>query len=170
MFSDYAIVPTGEEHVEGFHRCLDVVARERKYLAMIEAPPLESVRAFVRSVIQNNHVQVVALHKGEVVGWCDIIPRSTPGFQHCGELGMGVLPEHRGRGLGKRLAAEAILRAWDQGLEKIELQVYASNQAARALYERLGFVVEGVRRKGRKFDGRYDDLIQMALFREEAAI
>lgn len=82
---------------------------------------------------------------------------------------MGVHPEHRGRGLGKRLASEAIRRAWEKGLEKVELDVYASNAKARALYERLGFVIEGVRRRSRKLDGRYDDLVQMALFRKEEA-
>lgn len=166
MPSGYAIVPIAEEHIDGFRRCLDVVARERKYLGMVEAPPAERVREFVRSVLQNGDVQLVALHGGEVVGWCDIVARRAPGFEHCGELGMGVHPEHRGRGLGKRLAAEAIRRTWERGLEKVELQVYASNEAARALYERLGFVVEGIRRKSRKIDGRYDDLVQMALFRE----
>lgn len=165
----YRIVPIAEKHVEGFHRCLGVVARERRYLAMVEAPPLARTREFVLSTIANGFVQLVALDGEEVVGWCDIIPRRFVGFGHCGELGMGVHPEHRGRGLGRRLAGKAIERAWEQGLEKIELEVYASNRAARALYERLGFTVEGVKRRSRKLDGEYDDLVQMALFREGLA-
>lgn len=166
MPPNYSVVPIAEEHIEGFHRCLDVVARERYYLAMTEAPPLSSTREFVRSNIANGYVQLVALDGEDVVGWCDIIPRRLPGFDHCGELGMGVHPDHRRRGLGRRLASAAVERAWEQGLEKIELEVYASNRSALVLYEKLGFVVEGVRRRSRKIDGRYDNLVQMALFRE----
>jgi hypothetical protein len=35
------------QHIEGFHRALDCVARERKHLAFLEAPPLDSTRKFV---------------------------------------------------------------------------------------------------------------------------
>ena len=41
------IVPIAESHIEGFHRDLDIVALERRYLAFLEAPPIESTRAFV---------------------------------------------------------------------------------------------------------------------------
>ena len=50
------------------------------------------------------------------------------------------------------------------GFEKIELSVYATNAPARALYERVGFVLEGTRVRGRKVDGRYDDVHMMAWF------
>ena len=36
--------------------------------------------------------------------------------------------------------------------------------AARKLYEKLGFKVEGTKKKAVKFNGRYDDVIEMALF------
>jgi RimJ/RimL family protein N-acetyltransferase len=49
-------------------------------------------------------------------------------------------------------------------LERIELGVFASNIPAIKLYEKAGFVVEGVKKKARKLDGVYDDMIQMALF------
>ncbi len=42
--------------------------------------------------------------------------------------------------------------------------MYASNGPAVALYEKIGFKREGVKRKARFLDGRYDDVIQMALF------
>lgn len=47
--------------------------------------------------------------------------------------------------------------------ERVELDVYASNGPALGLYEKLGFVVEGVHRRARKLDGQVDDLISMAL-------
>jgi hypothetical protein len=34
---------------------------------------------------------------GEVVGWCDILPKSRPVHAHVGVLGVALLPEFRGR-------------------------------------------------------------------------
>lgn len=160
------IIPTDERHVESFHRCVDQVARERRYLALVEAFPLEGTRGFVQALIAGAGIQVLAVDDAdEVVGWCDIVRNPREGFRHNGQLGMGLLPPFRGAGLGKRLAVAAIERAWQAGLERVELEVFASNQRAIDLYRGLGFVEEGVKRRARKLDGVYDDNVFMALAR-----
>ena len=163
------IVPTQDEHVLGFQRCVDLVARERRYLTFIEGPPLEMAREFVRHVVATGGVHLVALTPvatavpgGDVVGWCDIIRDARAGFTHGGRLGMGLLPPYRGRGIGAQLMLAALERAAEQGLDRIELEVYASNTRAIALYERLGFVREGVKRAARRLDGRVEDNVLMA--------
>jgi ribosomal protein S18 acetylase RimI-like enzyme len=161
---DIKIVPIAEEYIEGFHRCLDSVARERRHLAFVQAPPFESARKFVLSNIAKNVPQLVALSGDDVVGWCDISPMKLEGFTHCGTLGMGVRKDFRRLGIGTRLLEHTIGEAREMGLERIELEVLASNTAAIRLYEKAGFVVEGVKKKGRKLDGEYDDLVEMALF------
>jgi hypothetical protein len=55
------IIPITEEHIEGFYQCLDAVARERKYLARVHAPPLEAVRQFVQRSIESAAIRLVAL-------------------------------------------------------------------------------------------------------------
>jgi ribosomal protein S18 acetylase RimI-like enzyme len=158
------IVPIAEKHIEGFHACLDSVARERRYLGFIEAPPLESVHGFVLSNLERDIPQFVALHEETVIGWCDISPRWLEGFTHCGRLGMGVHKDFRGMGIGTKLIERTISKAKEKALERIELEVFASNIPAIKLYEKIGFVVEGVKKKARKLDGVYDDLVEMALF------
>jgi ribosomal protein S18 acetylase RimI-like enzyme len=158
------IMPIAEEHIEGFYQCLDSVARERRHLAFVQAPPLESVRKFVLSNMANNVPQLVALSRNILVGWCDISPMKYEGFTHCGTLGMGVHKDFRRLGIGTKLLEHTIGAAKEIGLERIELEVFASNTAAIRLYEKAGFVVEGVKKKGRKLAGEYDDLVQMALF------
>ncbi|MHB1318116.1 MAG: GNAT family N-acetyltransferase [Anaerolineae bacterium] len=158
------ILPIAEEHIPGFRRCLDVVARERRYLALVQAPPPDAVAAFVRCNIAGGLPQCVALAGGEVVGWCDIIPLDTEGFTHCGRLGMGVLPACREQGIGRRLLERTVAWAHEIGLERIELEVYASNTAALRLYESAGFLTEGVKQGARKIDGTVDDVIEMVLF------
>jgi RimJ/RimL family protein N-acetyltransferase len=157
------IAPIAEEHIAGYRCCLDSVARERLYLGFVQAPPLDSVREFVLWNIANDVPQFVALRDNVVVGWCDISPREHEGFTHCGRLGMGVRRGLRRRGIGRRLIERTIICARERGLERIELEVLASNTPAIRLYERVGFVQEGVKRRARKIDGAYDDLIVMAL-------
>ena len=66
---------------------------------------------------------------------------------------MGVHPDFRRRGIGARLLRAALTHAHQIGLERVELEVFASNRVARQLYERQGFTVEGTLRRARKLDG-----------------
>ena len=158
------LIPTAEQYADGFNAAVDVVARERKYIGFVEGPSVESTRKFVQDIINGAGVQMLALTPMDhVVGWCDIIRNPHEGFRHVGTLGMGVLPNYRGQGLGKELAVQTIRAARQVGMERIELEVFASNGLAIALYRALGFVTEGTKRRARKLDGQYDDNVLMAL-------
>jgi RimJ/RimL family protein N-acetyltransferase len=157
-----AIARMAIEHVEGFHRALDFVARERKYLAFLEAPPLDATRDFVTNNLAKGYAQFVAIAGGNVVGWCDVIPKSRPVHAHCGVLGMGLLPAFRGCGHGAALIGATLDEARRLGLVRIELTVHADNARAIALYERFGFVNEGAMRDAVLIDGQYKDMILMA--------
>lgn len=157
------ILPIAIEHIKGFHQCLGSVAREGRYLAFLEAPDLDSTADFIKSNIKDDVPQFVAASEGKIIGWCDISPLKLEGFRHCGRLGMGVLKEYRGLGIGKKLIESTIQKAREKGLERIELEVFASNIPAIKLYEQIGFTVEGVKKKARKIDNHYEDIIEMAL-------
>jgi RimJ/RimL family protein N-acetyltransferase len=106
---------------------------------------------------------MVALFDQQVVGWCDIVRVPSEGLRHVGRLGMGLLLAHRGQGYGGQLAVATIDAARKAGIERVELEVFATNAAAIRLYERLGFQREGLKRRCRKLAGVYDDSIIMAL-------
>ena len=149
--------------IEGARHCVDVVARERAYIGFLEAPPLEDSRNFWGGLIEKRYPFVLALDGERVVGWCDIAPVPRPIFSHVGTLGMGLLPDYRGAGLGTRLMAAALQAGRERGFERIELAVFGDNARARRLYEKAGFVVEGLRPGRAKIDGRYRDEVDMAL-------
>jgi ribosomal protein S18 acetylase RimI-like enzyme len=158
------IVPTGERYAESFNAVVDAVARERRYIGFVEGRSLESTREFVRRILGGAGVQLLAVTPNDVVvGWCDIVRNPHEGFHHVGRLGMGLLPDYRGRGLGKQLVAQAVRAARQAGIERVELEVFASNERAIALYRALGFVTEGIKRRARKLDGKYEDNVFMAL-------
>ena len=155
-----------EADIDGFRNVLDLVARERRYLSFLEAPPPEAVAAFVRGNIAKGHVQLVAASAGEVIGWCDVLPRERPIHAHCGVLGMGLLPAFRDKGHGRALIRAAVDASWQRGMQRIELTVHASNARAIALYQREGFAREGLFRNAIRIDGRFGDVVAMALLRE----
>ena len=53
------------------------------------------------------------------------------------------------------------------GLECIELDVFSTNTRAIALYEKSGFLHEGIKRKARFIDNEWSDRVMMGLLREE---
>ncbi len=157
------VAPIALEHIEGYRRAVDIVARERKYLTLLEAFPLAQTREFVLGLIERCDPIFVALANGEVVGWCDIQRHPFPAHSHRGTLGMGVVPEYRRRGIGARLMDQTLNRAFAVGFIRIELSVRADNLRSIRLYEKLGFVREGVLRDAVFVDGEFYDTIAMAL-------
>lgn len=159
----YRITPIGDEDIPGFRAVLDSVARERRFLAFLEAPPLAQTRAFVRDMRAARFPQFVARVGDQVVGWCDIAPIDRPVYRHCGILGIGVIAGYRNQGIGAALLRAALKQAKEIGLKRIELTVRAPNRVAIALYQKLGFEKEGVKRNAIYVDGVYEDLWIMAL-------
>jgi len=160
------IIPIEEGHIEGFHRALDFVARERRYLSFLEAPPLESMRTFVLDNIKRGRPEFVAVSAGEVVGWCDVLPKDRPTYATTGVLGMGLLPPFRGHGIGAGLIRRALDAARAFGLHRVELTVRENNTSAVALYKKVGFEVEGLQRDAVQVDGVYENILFMAVLFE----
>lgn len=159
------IVYANEKYFKSFHKALTEVAHERIYVEMIEPPPLDNVAAYQQGLIQAGGASYYAINENdEVVGWADIFPDDNPRLKHRGSLGMGVIKKYRGQKVGERLLKACLLKAKEAGLEKVELNVYASNTIAHKLYKKLGFQEEGYIKHYRKLDGKYFDCILMGLF------
>ena len=157
------IVPIERRHIAGFREVLDGVARERRWLAFLEAPPLPRIRSFVLNGLRTGMTQFVAVDDGRVVGWCDVNPKTHETLRHSGVLGMGVAASHRGQGLGSALLRATLEAASARGITRVELVVRADNVAAIALYERQGFELEGRLRDYMIVDGVAHDALAMAL-------
>jgi RimJ/RimL family protein N-acetyltransferase len=160
----WQVVPIERRHIPGFREVLDGVARERRWLALLEAPPPSSVRRFVLGNLRTGSPQFVALDGERVVGWCDVTRKSHSTLAHSGTLGMGIAPSHRGKGIGRALLVTTVEAALDRGFSRIELTVRADNEAAIRLYYRHGFELEGRLRDYLVIDDRAYDVLQMARF------
>ena len=103
--------------------------------------------------IKCRYPQYVAVTAGEVVGWCDMTPKERPIYAHGGVLGMGLLPQFRGQGIGTKLIWSVLAAARRSGMHRVELTVREMNTGAIALYRKAGFAVEVLQRDAVRIDG-----------------
>ena len=149
------------EDAPSLQAAIDRVAGEERWLGRARAPALDAVQTALASADEPYYV---AVHGARVVGWCNNLRRPAASRCHCAALSMGLLPDHRGTGLGRRMLEMALEQADRVGIERVELDVLDDNRAAIRLYQRAGFVQEGHRRGGWRLAGRTRDMILMARF------
>lgn len=61
-------------------------------------------------------------------------------------LTIGVMPDYRRKGIGRRLIEQMISFAADNQIKKIFLEVRIDNESAKNLYTRFGFSQTGIRK------------------------
>jgi [ribosomal protein S5]-alanine N-acetyltransferase len=75
---------------------------------------------------------------------------------------------YRGKGYGTLCTEFMIKYGFEQlNLNRIELSLFTDNLSALAVYKKTGFIQEGIQRQAQFKNGRYHDLILMAIFRDE---
>jgi RimJ/RimL family protein N-acetyltransferase len=157
---------TTAEDAEALQALVGAVALERRYLGATQPFTLEQTHGYLAHVQASGGVALVADVDARLVGWVDVLSGPFEGLTHYGRLGMGVAADARGQGIGRALLLEALRQGFER-FTRIELEVFASNTRAHALYRRAGFVEEGRRRAARILDGVTDDILKLGLLREE---
>ena len=79
---------------------------------------------------------------------------------------IAVSPDHRRRGIGRALLTALIAGMKQRGEERLLLEVRASNLPARTLYESIGFVCDGIRK--RYYRDPAEDAVLMSLTLNES--
>jgi len=107
---------------------------------------------------------------GRLVGSCGLVRGRKVKMDHRAMIwGMYVEPVLRGQGVGERLLREAIgvARGWN-GVTVVTISVSARSEAARRLYERVGFIAWGLEPNVLRWHGvMYDEVhLQLDLARE----
>ncbi|MFF7245389.1 GNAT family N-acetyltransferase [Embleya sp. NPDC008237] len=108
---------------------------------------------------------VLVAHEGpEVRGFVKIRPSRMAAGGHVQYInGFAVDPAHQGRGIGTLLLSAARAEAARRNARRITLHVLGTNSHAWRLYEKSGYIVEGIARGEFLLDGRYVDSVSMAL-------
>ena len=111
---------------------------------------------------QNNALYIVAEIGGEIVGTLSFSAGRRPRIVHTGELGVSVLKECWGNGIGTQLIRYLIEWCKQSGLiRKINLIVRDDNLSAIHVYRNLGFTQEGLITRDLQINGRFYDALFM---------
>jgi RimJ/RimL family protein N-acetyltransferase len=123
----------------------------------------EVQRIIARHTHHPGKLMLVAGRAADIVGMLEFSVDSRRAMSHTGSLSMMIAKSWRRRGIGTALLERALRWAErEPRVEKVCLSVLSGNRGAEALYDKMGFVIEGRRIKARKReDGGYDDEVLM---------
>ena len=116
---------------------LEVAELERRYFSV----PW-SLNSLKQSLDRPEYLFFVAEKEGKAVGYGGLLRVMDEG-----DITNIVVDEpYRGQGLGKRLIEALLIEGRKLGLREFTLEARVSNEAAIRVYERAGFVCEGIRK------------------------
>ena len=144
----YRLVRKPSPDVEDFRRLHDGVGADFAWMDMHEAPPRE-VEAFVRSPLVEFFV--LSDPAGREAGFYQLDFRQLDSEGVAEIAYFGLLPAHRGRGIGKWLLDEAIRGAWREGVCRLDVNTCTlDHPAALRNYLRAGFRIARVEQHVRR--------------------
>jgi len=159
-------------HIRRLGRADAAAVRAMRLTALEESPtafgstvmeeaqrPLEKLAELMAPEVDDGSCFFGVFADGAMAGIIGFVRRPGVRRQHVAELrSVYVLPEFRGRGLGRMLLETVLSHARGlDGMRQVILCVNAANQPARRLYQSLGFVRFGLEPSALRIDGTGHD-------------
>jgi len=93
-----------------------------------------------------NEAMIMCIVDGRVVGNCEIKFATNMKTKHRANVAIALISEFWNQGIGTRMFQELIRLAKERGdILQMELEFVEGNSRARALYEKMGFRITGVK-------------------------
>jgi RimJ/RimL family protein N-acetyltransferase len=151
----------------GMMNLINSLVREKTDIAKISLVTLQQEKTWlddaIKSIKAKNKIMLVAEMDGKIVGSCEITRDPYDVSRHVGTLGIGLVKNARGMGIGAKLIKETIDEAKKKlQLKVVKLYVFDSNNVAKNLYEEMGFSEIGRIPNGVYHNKKYKDDIIMA--------
>ena len=104
---------------------------------------------------------------GELIGSCQLHNINTIHRSAELQIRIGKSSEH-GKGYGSEAVRLLLHFAFDDlNLHRVYLHVFSTNAAAIRVYQKVGFMQEGILRQAAHINGQYIDVMVMGLLRED---
>lgn len=104
-----------------------------------------------------NSMMFVAETDGQIVGFLAAHGGWAIRNKHRAHLVIGILQQFTGQGIGTKLFTAMEQWARENGITRLELTVVTENAAAIALYQKMGFAIEGTKPHTMIVDGAYQN-------------
>jgi len=156
----FAIRPLRRDEIDTLLDQLEEIAEERRWIG--SEPPIPRDRwqeEFERRWDDDYYALLASVDEEDrLIGHLTANGRRGA----AAEIGMAIIKEWRGRGVGSALMQACVDWAHERGIHKLALHVWPHNDAAIRLYEKFGFEREGVLRSHyRRRNGELWDVIVM---------
>jgi len=117
----------------------------------------KAYKRFFRDLPKNNRAELlIAKHNGCVVGFLGLW-RLGRYMEHVAGIGISVHPDYWGNGIATQLIESAVDIAKNKGLRRLEIETLSENTAMRHVAEKLGFILESIRKDRIQKDVSYHD-------------
>ena len=132
---------------------LDQIGQESNFTSLDEngiSMAESEMQIFIDKQAQSeNQITLLAFLNDELAGIINITADQRPRVRHIGDIFLGIKKTFWGSGLGSILMEEAIEWAKTSGvIRRLQLTVQKRNLAAIHLYEKMGFITEGLQERG----------------------
>jgi RimJ/RimL family protein N-acetyltransferase len=122
---------------------------------------VEQETAYLHNFLQNTDAAMILCEvDGKVVGNCNLTRHNKLKTRHRASIGIALLHEVWGLGIGTAMFEEIhrLAKAWN--VEQLELEVFADNHRAMALYKKMGFRIaaehpNAIKRKNSTYVNEY---------------
>jgi RimJ/RimL family protein N-acetyltransferase len=167
------IRPITADDAEAFWQMQNELDKETKFM-MYEpgerSKNIDLINSIIRQATEGDDLLLVAeniyenenSNTKEIVGYISAQKGTLRRIRHSAYIVVGIRKAFQGQGIGTQFFKELQKWAEQKGVTRLELTVMCPNTAARHLYEKNGFVIEGIKKNSMLVDGCYTDEYYMA--------
>ena len=141
----------GDEDIQGMLDYLYVSSGETEFILRYpeeceKYTPEGEKELFDRMNASDNEAMIVCIVDGKVAGNCQIVWKKGMKTKHRAFVAIALLKEYWNQGIGTRMFEEMIrIAESNHDIIQMELDFVEGNSRARALYEKMGFRITGVK-------------------------
>ncbi len=159
---NYIIRKAVPQDAKGIINCMQSVMNEKIYL--VSEYYLLTERGEHERLKNPGDLTLVCESNGDIAGVLTIQRGMYKKNRHIANLGIAIKKDYRNKKIGTNMIMEALIWSKDQGILKVNLEVFSINVNAIKTYRKLGFEYEGVRKNQFIIEGKYVDDILMTFF------
>ncbi len=140
-----------DEDIEGMLDYLYVSSGETEFILRYpeecgKYTPEGEKALFDRVNASDHEAMLVCLVEGRIAGNCNIVWSNGIKVRHRASVAIALLREYWNQGIGTRMFQELIrIAETNENILQMELDFVEGHSRARALYEKMGFRITGVR-------------------------
>ncbi|MDQ0256185.1 RimJ/RimL family protein N-acetyltransferase [Evansella vedderi] len=140
------------------------IIQEGKYIQKEKVRTIEEEQSFIQEMIEQDNMYTAVVIDNQVMGIARLVRGELKMKRHTALFRTWLGKEAQGKGLGNSIMDYTLQWGKIHRLHKICLTVFESNKVAKRLYEKFGFVTEGIQKEQVYIDGEFDNEIFMAYF------